>query len=87
MDQTDRLLEMWWCHSHGSVRLRCGGANWLRRNVGNISVLSREGEPMDITQAGVCIRVCTRADLAQNYAGKHLNFSQFTINKVKVKTE
>ncbi len=31
---------------HGSVRY---GGNWLRRNVGNISVLNHEGEPMDIT--------------------------------------
>ncbi len=27
------------------------GGNWLRRNVGNISVLNLEGEPMDIRQA------------------------------------
>ncbi len=28
-----------------------GGGNWLCRNVGNVSVLNHEGEPMDITQA------------------------------------
>ncbi len=42
-----------------------GGGNWLLRNVGNISVLNHEGEPMDITQA----RFCTI------YAGEHLNQS------------
>ncbi len=39
------------------VRFRYGGqGNWLRRNVGNISVLNHEGEPMDITQAGVLVQ-------------------------------
>ncbi len=63
---------------HGSVRydtvvsrfgmfsIRGGRGNWLRRNVGNISVLNHEGEPMDITQARVCTRVCTRANFAQD---------------------
>ncbi len=44
---------------HGSVRYDTmvsrfatffdtgGGGNWLRRNVGNISVLNHEGKPMD----------------------------------------
>ncbi len=50
-----------WCQ--GSVRFRHGGwGNWLRHNVGNISVLNHEGEPMDITQACICTRVCTRAN-------------------------
>ncbi len=55
---------------HGSVRYDTvvsrfgmfsirGAGNWLRRNVGNISVLNHEGEPMDIKQARVCTRVCT----------------------------
>ncbi len=35
-----------------------GGGNWLRCNVGNIAVLNREGEPMDITQ-GTC-KLCAR---------------------------
>ncbi len=43
-----------------------GGGNWLRRNVGNISVLNHEGEPMDIPQARVCTRVYTRANFAQD---------------------
>ncbi len=38
----------------GSVRFQyVGQGNWLHRNVGNISVLNHEGEPMDITQ--MCI--------------------------------
>ncbi len=48
-----------------------GGGDCLCRNVGNISVLNHEDEPMDITQA----RVCTI------YAGVHLNLSQFTLNR------
>ncbi len=59
---------------HGSVRydtvvsrfgmfsIRGGRGNWLSRNVGNISVLNHEGEPMDITQA----HVCTHANFAQD---------------------
>ncbi len=31
--------------------------NWLRRNVGNISVLNHGGEPMDITLSNVQTRV------------------------------
>ncbi len=54
----------------------------------NISVLNHEGDPMDITQARVCTRVCTRANFAQINAGECLNLRQFTINrKWKVKTE
>ncbi len=87
MDQTDRLLEMWWCHSHGSVRLRCGGANWLRRDVGNMSVLSREGEPMESHKQAFAPGFAHVQTWRNIYASKHLNFSQFTINKVKVKTE
>ncbi len=50
-----------WCH--GSVCFRYGGrGNWLSRNVGNISVLNHEGEPMDITQA----QICTHANFAQD---------------------
>ncbi len=49
----------------GTFSIR-GRGNWLRRNVGNISVLNHEGEPMDITQARVCTRVCTRARLPVN---------------------
>ncbi len=37
------------------------GVGGLRRNVRNSSVLNHEGQPMDITQAGVSTRVCTRA--------------------------
>ncbi len=37
------------------------GVGGLRRNVRNSSVLNHEGEPMDITQAGVSTKVCTRA--------------------------
>ncbi len=50
--------------------------HWLSRNVGNVSVLNHEGEPMDITQA----RVCTHANM-QIYASEHLNLSQITINR------
>ncbi len=32
-----------------SIRGGGGGGNWLRLNVGNISVLNHEGEPMNIT--------------------------------------
>ncbi len=60
---------------HGSVRydtvvsrfgmfsIRGGGAMC---NVGNNSVLNHEGEPMDIKQAHVCTRVCTRANFVQD---------------------
>ncbi len=41
-----------------------GGA--ICRNVGNISVLNHEGEPMDIKQARVCTRVYTRANFVQD---------------------
>ncbi len=62
-----------WCH--GLIRFRYGGqGNWLRRNVGNISVLNHEGEPMDITQAHV-------QTLRKIYAGECLNLSQFTISR------
>ncbi len=75
-----------WCHV--SVRFRYGGrGDWLHRNVGNISVLNHEGEPMDITQAGVCIRVCTLQTKCKIYAGEHLNQSFHCKQKVKVKTE
>ncbi len=57
---------------HGSVRYDTvvsrfgmfsirGAGQLLRSNVGNISVLNHEGEPMDIKQARVYTRVCTRA--------------------------
>ncbi len=58
---------------HGSVRYDTvvswfgtfsirGAGQLLHCNVGNISVLNHEGEPMDITQARVCTRVCTHAN-------------------------
>ncbi len=58
-----------------------GGGDWLCRNVGNVSVLNHEGEPMDITQARVCTRVCTLQTKRKIYAGQRLNLSQFTIEK------
>ncbi len=42
-----------------------GRGNWCG-NVGNISVLNHEGEPMDIKQAGVCTRVYTHANFVQD---------------------
>ncbi len=45
----------------GTFSIR-GRDNWLRSNVGNISVLNHEGKPMDITQ----VRVCTHANFAQD---------------------
>ncbi len=71
---------------HGLVRFRYG--HWLRRNLGNIYVLNHEDNPMDITQARVCTsRVFKRANLQKIYAGERLNLSQYTKEKVKVKTE
>ncbi len=58
-----------------------GGGDWLCRNVGNVSVLNHEGEPMDITQARVCTRVCTLQTKRNIYACEHLNLSQFTISR------
>ncbi len=76
---------------HGSVRYdtvvsRFGtfsirGGNWLCRNV----FLNHEGEPMDITQARVCTRVCTMQTKCKIYAGEHLNQSFHYKQKVKVK--
>ncbi len=43
---------------HSGVTVRYGG-NWLRRNVGNISVLNHEGEPVDITTQATC-KLCSR---------------------------
>ncbi len=68
-----------WCH--GSLRFRYGWqGNWVRRNVGNISVLNHEGEPMDITQALApgFAHVQTKLEM---YAGECLNLSHFTISR------
>ncbi len=51
-----------------------GVGNWSRRNVGNISVLNHEGEPMISDKH------------AKIYAGEHLNQSFHYKQKVKVKT-
>ncbi len=59
---------------HGSVRYdtvvsRFGmfSIRGAGRNVGNIFVLkNHEGEPMDIKQASICTRVCTRANFVQD---------------------
>ncbi len=64
----------------GTFSIR-GRGDWLCSNVGNISVLNHEGEPMDITQAGVCTRVCTLQTLCKIYAGERLNLSQFSISR------
>ncbi len=45
----------------GTFSIR-GRGKWLCHNVGNISVLNHEGEPMDITHTRVCTRVCTHAN-------------------------
>ncbi len=45
----------------GTFSIRGG----IYSNVGNISVLSHEGKPMDITQARICTRDSTRANFAQ----------------------
>ncbi len=51
------------------------GGNWLRPNVGNISVSNHEGEPMDFTQAHICTSVSTLQTKCKMYAGEHLNQS------------
>ncbi len=43
-----------------------GRGNWLCQNAGNISGLNHEGEPMESTQARVCTRVSTCANLVQD---------------------
>ncbi len=53
----------------GMFSIRGVRGNWLRRNVGNISVLNHEGEPMDVQT------------LRNIYAGERLNLSQFTISR------
>ncbi len=75
-----------WCN--GSVCYRYGGrGNWLPCNVGNISVLNHEGEPMDIKQAGVCTRAHVQT-LCKIYAGERLKSQSIHYKqKVKVKTE
>ncbi len=69
-----------WCHVSVCFRYGVRG-NWLRCNAGNISVLNREGEPMDITQARVCARVCTLQTKCKIYAGERLNLSHYTISR------
>ncbi len=54
-----------WCHGSVCFRYR-GQGNWLHHNVGNISVLNHGGEPIDIKQARVCTKVCTRANFVQD---------------------
>ncbi len=62
---------------HGSVRYDTvvsrfgmfsirGAGQLVTSQCWNISVLNREGEPMDIKQARVCTRVCTRANSVQD---------------------
>ncbi len=63
------------------------GGNWLYVAMFEIYVLNHEGEPMDITQACVCTRVCTMQTKCNIYAGEHLNQSFHYNQKVKVKTE
>ncbi len=63
-----------------------GWGNWLCCNVGNISVLNHEGEPMDITKVCVCTKVCTMQTKCNIYAGEHLKSFHYK-QKVKVKTE
>ncbi len=83
---------------HGSVRYDTvvsqfdtfsirGAGNRLRRNVGNISVLNHEGEPMGITQALDCTRVCTCANSARFMLVNIINQSVHYKQKVEVKKE
>ncbi len=69
-----------WCH--GLVRFRYGG----RPNVGYISVLNHESEPMDIkhTFAPGFAHMQTKCKI---YAGEHLNQSFHYEQKVKAKTK
>ncbi len=75
-------------HSVVSVRYVFDtGGNLLCCSVGNISVLNHEAEPMDITQARICTKVCTMQTKCKIYDGEHLNQSFHYKQKVKVKTE
>ncbi len=54
-----------------------GWGNWLGRNVGNIYFLNHKDEPMDVTQALVCTRVCTRA----RFMLVNIFICQFTVSR------
>ncbi len=65
-----------------------GRGDWLHCNAGNISVLNHGSEPVDITQARVCTRVCKTCKLNArfmlvNVLSQSIHFKQ----KVKVKIE
>ncbi len=55
-----------WCHSSLCFQYGGGGGAIGYIAMLEIFVLNHEGEPMDIKQAHVCTRVCTRANFVQD---------------------
>ncbi len=77
---------------HGSVRYDTvvsrfgmfsirGRGNWLRHNVGNISVLNHEGEQWISNKHAFAPGFAHVQTLCKIYADERLNRSQFTINR------
>ncbi len=65
----------------GTFSIR-GRGKWLCHNVGNISVLNHEGEPIDITHTHAFAPGFAHMQTKRNiYAGERLDLSQFTINR------